>query len=315
MIRTIGYTITPQAGWTWTEICDRLVAVRDEIKKSAGLSEVGAVQEFRRRRKQWHPEGPAADWRYNLRQVTRRVRVLELPQVRFRQAPKRTVILPTWPGEAAEQFNIGCSEYPNTIVLRRELPFIWRVILEDSSRHGTAAYTFRAFARKHRLRIVQSAERCEQLHDRSRLVRRLTCVGGAAVVTYQYSDSEQRLAVVCEGDGGEAPVVLMAQDADVQFTQEMYEDLRRLHGRGRYPVVGERIWRSRCLVYCDDNPEPGRRLGFLRVYQGICSALKTCEEYGFGVEVEDDAGFWGVWDADVLVRQLGGPETASTVLR
>ena len=301
---TIHYTMTPQPDWSWEEIRRRLVSIGEEIKAHCGFEEVEEVQEFRRVRREWEPRDRRETYYWMLRHARRCFQIPELAHYRFNQEAKRGLILATWPGLGSDMCNIGCVEYPSTF--RRSqanLPVDWREVLAHPKEYPGAVRAFHEFATKYQFQIVRTKGVCRRWYERYWPGWNIDSVGSALIAECSEKPGYRRLAIVWPSRGDE-PILMLADDEEVECTDEMLKDLERLHGRGTYQVDKTREWRSFCETKHANSSEFGGVRNFLRVHQGVCAALKICEEHGFVVEVKDKSGFWGTWDTETLLRKI-----------
>jgi len=290
---TIRYKMTPQPDWSWEEVRRRLVSIGNDIKAHCDFAEVEEVQEFRRTR---------------LCYAHRLVHIPELAYLRFDQNAKRVLILATRPGPGTDQCKIGCAEYPSTLRHSRALWIDWREVLDNPKQYPVAVRTFRAFAAKHRFQIVRAKRVCRRWYKRYWPEWSIDSIGSARVIEYSEKPGGcRRLAIGWALRNYDEPVLMLADDTEVEYTTEMRKDLERLQGRGTYQIAKTREWQSLCETYDAIDPSFGCVRYFLRVHQGVCAALKICEEHGFVVEVEDESGFWGNWDVERLLQQIDAP--------
>ena len=302
---TIRYKMTPQPDWSWRDIRRRLVSIGSDIKAHCDFAEVEEVQEFRRVRLAQPPRDRWETEYWRRHHARRRLQIPESAHYWFSQEAKRGLILATWPGQGADQCNIGCAEYPSTLRHPWSLWIDWRQVLDNPKQYPVAVKKFRAFAAKHRFRIVQAKTACWRWYERYWPGRSIASIGSACVLEYSEKPDWRRLLAIVWPPYKHAPVLMLADDTEVEYTTEMRKDLERLHGRGTYRVDKTREWQSFCKTQQASNPNFGGVRNFLRVHRGVCAALKICEEHGFVVEVNDGAGFWGNWNTEALIWRIG----------
>ena|GEM_PF-1223498 len=300
---TVHYTITPPPEWAWEEIRDRLVAIGEEIKKSTGFLEVNEVREFQWVSTRWQPEVPE-EYHGALSQSYRLTTIRVLPVLQVTQRPKRILLLPTMPGNGSEPFHIGCAEYPDTVNCSRAVAIHWRQVLANRRKYPELVRAFQAFVKKYRLRVIRSESQWHRVYKIGSNVRFVFSDDAGDIIRYSSAPDEQRLAFIFRG-GEDMPLALVSSDAETRFTRTMRCDWKRLHGRGLHKTEPARTWQSFCKTQYARNPEYGGVANFLRVHQGVCAALKICEEHGFAVQVNDEGGFWGNWDTGALIRRIG----------
>ncbi|MGB9848851.1 MAG: hypothetical protein ACPLSY_03355 [Moorellaceae bacterium] len=61
-------------------------------------------------------------------------------------------------------------------------------------------------------------------------------------------------------------------------------------------------WSAFCKTQYASNVSIGH---FLRCHASVCALLREAQRLGFRVKVYDEGHFWGKWDYDTLVREVG----------
>jgi len=300
----IRYRMTPRPDWSWDEIRDRLSGIAKDMAHGTGFLEVKDVQEFRRINWRWTSPELHDNYYDVLLKSGRYTNPPEAPWCRLHQEAQRCLVVVAQPDDADERFSVGCAEYEDTVTGRNygHLPW-WELlqIVEHPTRYPEAKRTLNRFIRKYNLRLTWSLARIRRWLKAVDYTKQLD-VGPAMLVTYYYCsaarrDETRRRAIIIPAAMPPPAILMRFPDGSI-FTQEFVDDLARLLGYGSYRLDDCREWNG------EYHTQRSRATQFLAVHQGVCTALKLCEERGFNVKVEDRTGFWGTWDVGRLLQQI-----------